>query len=71
MASRMAFDVIDVFRIWYYFRGPRPVYKKEKEELSFFESVFSFVFGDGDPNKDFEEKRWNIIGKYIQVKFNK
>lgn len=29
--------------------------------MSFLESVFSFVFGDGDPNVDFEEKRWQMV----------
>jgi len=27
--------------------------------------VFSFVFGDGDPNDGLEEKRWKMIGQYI------
>ncbi|KAI7747527.1 hypothetical protein M8C21_016729 [Ambrosia artemisiifolia] len=27
--------------------------------------VFSFVFGDGDPNEDIEEQRWKMIGQYI------
>jgi len=30
------------------------------------ESVFSFVFGDGDPNREFEDLRWNAIGNYIR-----
>jgi hypothetical protein len=28
--------------------------------------VFSFLFGDGDPNADFEERRWRTIGAVIQ-----
>ncbi|KAL8039725.1 hypothetical protein ABFX02_10G054800 [Erythranthe guttata] len=31
----------------------------------FIESVFSFVFGDGDPNQGIEETRWKLIGQYI------
>ncbi|KAG6479931.1 hypothetical protein ZIOFF_063407 [Zingiber officinale] len=27
--------------------------------------VFSFVFGDGDPNQGLEEERWKLIGQYI------
>ncbi|KAL6899831.1 hypothetical protein ACP4OV_006489 [Aristida adscensionis] len=27
--------------------------------------VFSFVFGDGNPNDGLEEKRWKMIGQYI------
>jgi hypothetical protein len=31
------------------------------EEMNFFEAIFSFVFGDGDPNEDYEEKRWKLV----------
>jgi len=34
--------------------------------MNFFEAVFSFVFGDGDPNLEFEKKRWELVGKAIQ-----
>jgi len=35
-------------------------------KMSFFESVFSFVFGDGDPNKELrEETRWQLVGETI------
>ncbi|XP_020111606.1 uncharacterized protein At5g03900, chloroplastic isoform X1 [Ananas comosus] len=33
--------------------------------MNFIESVFSFVFGDGDPNQGLEEERWKMIGQYI------
>ncbi|KAJ8542339.1 hypothetical protein K7X08_017205 [Anisodus acutangulus] len=33
--------------------------------MDFFESIFSFVFGDGDPNQGIEEERWKLIGQYI------
>ncbi|KAI3471935.1 hypothetical protein Pfo_028623 [Paulownia fortunei] len=33
--------------------------------MNFIESVFSFVFGDGDPNQGIEEERWKLIGQYI------
>jgi hypothetical protein len=35
---------------------------------SSFLQVFSFVFGDGDPNADREEYRWKEIGKFIAQK---
>ena len=38
------------------------------EQLSFVESIFSFVFGDGDPNADFEERRWQRLGEMIRAK---
>ena len=34
--------------------------------MDFLEAVFSFVFGDGDPNADFERKRWALVGLCIQ-----
>ncbi|KAK1389652.1 Iron-sulfur cluster biosynthesis family protein [Heracleum sosnowskyi] len=37
----------------------------ESNGMDFTEAVFSFVFGDGDPNQNFEEKRWKLIGQYI------
>ncbi|NJL84826.1 MAG: hypothetical protein HC886_00730 [Leptolyngbyaceae cyanobacterium SM1_1_3] len=37
-----------------------------KSELNFFEAIFSFLFGDGDPNADLEERRWQTIGTLIR-----
>jgi hypothetical protein len=33
--------------------------------MNFFEAVFSFLFGDGDPNANLEERRWEEIGAVI------
>lgn len=57
-----AFDIMRIFSYSDYYGPPR-----DPEELSFIESVFSFMFGDGNPNKDLEDYRWNIIGRYIKV----
>ena len=35
-------------------------------KMNFLESVFSFLFGDGDPNADIEENRYSAIGAVIQ-----
>lgn len=35
-------------------------------QMNFLESVFSFLFGDGNPNADLEEERWQAIGSIIQ-----
>jgi len=35
-------------------------------ELNFLEAVFSFLFGDGNPNADLEERRWQDIGTVIR-----
>ena len=37
------------------------------ENMNFLEAIFSFVFGDGDPNMSFEERRWRALGEHIQV----
>lgn len=41
-------------------RGP-----KESDKLNFLEAIFSFLFGDGDPNADLEARRWQTIGTVI------
>lgn len=55
----------DLFWYWdpYYYRRRRV--RKEDNGMNFIESVFSFVFGDGDPNEGIEEERWKLIGQYI------
>ena len=35
------------------------------QKLNFLEAIFSFLFGDGDPNADLEERRWRSIGTVI------
>lgn len=55
----------DLFWYWdpYYYRRRR--IQKEDDGMNFIESVFSFVFGDGDPNQGIEDERWKLIGQYI------
>ncbi|CAJ1782629.1 unnamed protein product [Sphenostylis stenocarpa] len=52
-------------RYWdpYYYRRRR--LQADDDKMNFIESVFSFVFGDGDPNQGIEEERWKLIGQYI------
>ncbi|KAL8152928.1 hypothetical protein V2J09_010688 [Rumex salicifolius] len=56
---------VDLFWYWdpYYNRRPRK--RRDDGGMNFIESVFSFVFGDGDPNQGIEEERWKLIGEYI------
>ncbi|GLT94702.1 hypothetical protein SLE2022_124310 [Rubroshorea leprosula] len=56
----------DLFWYWdpYYYRRRR-VQTEDDGKMNFIESVFSFVFGDGDPNQEIEEERWKLIGQYI------
>lgn len=55
----------DLLWFWdpYYYR--RRQMRMENDGMDFVESVFSFVFGDGDPNQGIEEERWKLIGQYI------
>lgn len=55
----------DLFWYWdpYYYR--RRQLREGDRGMNFIESVFSFVFGDGDPNQGIEEERWKLIGQYI------
>jgi hypothetical protein len=39
--------------------------QNEANKLNFLEAIFSFIFGDGNPNFNLEEKRWNQIGTVI------
>jgi uncharacterized membrane protein len=39
---------------------------RKVEQMGFLESVFSFLFGDGNPNAQFDECRWQTIGKVIR-----
>ncbi|HEY9650034.1 MAG TPA: hypothetical protein V6C95_05180, partial [Coleofasciculaceae cyanobacterium] len=38
----------------------------QKSEMNFLEAIFSFLFGDGNPNADLEERRWQEIGTVIR-----
>ena len=39
---------------------------KGNYQMNFLESVFSFLFGDGNPNADLESHRWQVIGSVIR-----
>ncbi|TAE55200.1 MAG: hypothetical protein EAZ76_12390 [Nostocales cyanobacterium] len=55
---------------WYfspnYYSEERRIERREKSEFNFLESVFSFLFGDGNPNPKLEERRWQDIGTVIR-----
>jgi hypothetical protein len=40
--------------------------RREQSELNFFEAIFSFLFGDGNPNAELEERRWQQIAGVIR-----
>jgi hypothetical protein len=39
--------------------------KTQRKTLNFLEAVFSVLFGDGNPNADLEQRRWQYIGNLI------
>ena len=57
----------DLFWYWdpYYYRNNRARIQ-QRGKYNFVESVFSFVFGDGDPNEDYDSKRWEGIARLIR-----
>lgn len=56
----------DLFWFFNYDYSPQSrIRKNEESKMNFLEAIFSFIFGDGDPNYNLEEKRWNKIGNVI------
>ena len=57
---------------WFWFFYPdynTPQYqyrRREKPEMNFLEAIFSFLFGDGNPNANLEERRWQEIATVIR-----
>ncbi|HLO84258.1 MAG TPA: hypothetical protein VK203_04475 [Nostocaceae cyanobacterium] len=47
-------------------RQQRRQQRGEGSGMNFFEAVFSFLFGDGNPNAKLEERRWQEIGTVIR-----
>ncbi len=39
---------------------------ENNHKMSFLESIFSFLFGDGNPNSRLEDQRWQMIGTVIR-----
>ncbi len=62
----------DIFWLFYWNNDPNYRQKRqtkspdERGELNFLEAVFSFLFGDGNPNFDLEKRRWKEIAKVIR-----
>ena len=46
-------------------RDKSPLPSKENE-MNFLEAIFSFLFGDGNPNYNLEEERWQAIATVIK-----
>lgn len=45
---------------------PQRIRSRDPDEMGFLESIFSFLFGDGNPNVDLDERRWREIATMIR-----
>ncbi len=50
----------------YGYSSSRSSRSRDSNEMNFLEAIFSFLFGDGDPNYNLEERRWKAIGTVIK-----
>ncbi|MEG4572361.1 hypothetical protein QUA56_06635 [Microcoleus sp. N3A4] len=56
----------------FYWNHNEPYYQQQsrltgqKPQMSFLEAVFSFLFGDGNPNNNLEERKWSDIAVAIR-----
>jgi hypothetical protein len=46
--------------------GTEQYEERPKRQMSFFEAVYSFVFGDGNPNFNVEERRYQMLAQVIR-----
>jgi hypothetical protein len=58
---------------WYYFFLPSPYARPQRaasfsgtHETPFLEAIFSYLFGDGNPNQNLEGRRWQAIGQVLR-----
>lgn len=66
----------DIFDVIFYSRYRNAYYPRRQQyddygrsgdQMSFLEAVYSFVFGDGDPNVVVEDRRWKLIAALIRA----
>lgn len=51
---------------YYYTQPGEP--RRDPDEMGFLESVFSYIFGDGNPNADIDARRLQLASNYIRDK---
>ena len=44
----------------------QPRHLEHPDQMNFLEAVFSFLFGDGNPNAQLEDRRWRDVGTVIR-----
>lgn len=47
-------------------RGRTTTRESSGSSLNFLEAIYSFLFGDGNPNADIEERRWQLVAGTIR-----
>ncbi|MEM9138061.1 MAG: hypothetical protein AAGB01_12055 [Cyanobacteria bacterium P01_F01_bin.42] len=52
--------------LWWFSPGHRRRRERKAGGMNFFEALFSVLFGDGNPNADLEQQRWQTIGAVIR-----
>jgi hypothetical protein len=65
----LAMQLLDlILRMWFWqsILGTSNTRRRPREGRAFYKSVFGFVFGDGDPNKGWEESERKHVISYIQ-----
>ena len=61
-ALRM-FNATDMLWYWdpFYSRHRRERMQQQPQGMNFLEAIYSWVFGDGDPNANFDRERWQAV----------
>ena len=54
------------YRPYYGYYAARPQDRRNPDEMGFLESTFSYIFGDGNPNEQLEERRLSLAAKLIR-----
>lgn len=61
----------DIFDVMFYTGRARRYRSMQEyggpEQMSFLEAVYSFVFGDGDPNAGIDDRRWKLVASTIRA----
>jgi hypothetical protein len=52
----------------YYYNKSHPNAAQDVPEQGFLMNCYSYLFGDGDPNKKFDEQKWQVIGDLIRAR---
>lgn len=76
-SPRIFFNITDLLSIYdpYYYQrrqmyyyGRGPYSSSDVPRMSFVDAIFSFVFGDGNPNAEHERMRWEAVGEFIAAR---